>query len=383
MSNSIYTYRIKKLALAILTWELVFWSITGISLFMIGAISPANSKEQFTFISTRYFWLFFLIIPLIGLSLYKVYSYNFTVKQTNLAVRKHLFKPVSTLNSFLIYFFFRNALVFLIFALAQPSFGTKTVSGVYNDLELVVCLDVSNSMNAKDISPNLTRLEIAKRAMNELINKLHGEKIGVCVFAGSAFVQLPLTTDYHAAKLFISEIETNMFSNQGTNIHEALSTSINMFSKAKTPKGIILVTDGENHEQDPTEVLQSLKDSQIQLSILGLGTEQGGPVPINPNRMELGYKKTGTGLTVISRVDPLLLEKMARISGGKSSISSDAFPDLSYLLTQINQMNRTKAYDLQFDIQENRYQIPLFAALIFWSLFLFWTNNTISTKSKQ
>lgn len=383
MNSPSFTYRLKLILTGVLVWEIIFWLSTGLLLFLVGYLDSSATGEQVGFKEPEAFWLLFLLIPIFGLYLYNVYSTNNLAQTAHPSVRKFILQPVSSLNSFLKYFFFRNAVVFLIFAMAQPVFGTKKVSGTIESLELVVCLDISNSMNTKDVSNELTRLQIAKRALTELVNNLHGEKLGIAVFAGGAFVQLPLTADYSSAKLFITEIETDMISNQGTNISAALSTSMAMFSKEKTTKGIILVTDGENHEENPTDVLKEIKKQKIQLSVLGIGTTQGGPVPINPERPELGYKKTATGQTVVSRVNPSFIQSIANQSGGYATLSSDPFPNLSDLLTQINQMKRTKVQDLEFDIQENRYQIPLFAAAIFWCLFLVWSKGTFSMKNPK
>jgi Ca-activated chloride channel family protein len=380
MNNSKYTYRLKLIITGVLVWEIIFWLFTGLLLFLVGYLDSTATGEQIGFKEPHVFWLLVLLFPVLGLYLFNIYSTNQLAESAHPAVRKFILQPVSSLNSFLKYFFYRNALVLLISAMAQPVFGTKKVAGTVENLELVVCLDVSNSMNTKDISKDMTRLEIAKRALNELVNNLHGEKLGITVFAGSAFVQLPLTRDYLSAKMFINEIESDMISNQGTNISAALTTSINMFSPEKTTKGIILVTDGENHEENPDAVIKELSSKNIQLSVLGIGTTQGGPIPINPKRPELGYKTTAAGRTVVSKVDPAFIQSIASKSGGHATLSSDPFPNLSDLLTQINQMKRTKAQDLEFDIQENRYQIPLFAAVIFWCLFLVWSKNIFTLK---
>jgi Ca-activated chloride channel family protein len=232
-------------------------------------------------------------------------------------------------------------------------------------------------MNTCDISANTSRLEISKRALIQLVNNLHGEKIGICLFANNAFVQLPLTRDYSAAKLFIQDIESGMISSQGTNINEALIVSNEMFSKEKTTKGIIMVTDGENHEESPDEILAEIKSSKVQLSILGIGTKRGGLIPKNPNRPELGYKTDAIGKSVVSKLNESFLQKLAQKGGGKASVSSSEFPNLSALLTQINQMKRTKIDNLEFDIKEERYQIPLFLSLVFWFAYLLWSKRYV------
>lgn len=370
MSDPQFTYRIKGIAFAIVVWEMIFWTLTGGLLYLLGFLdNGAISKMGFK--NEGALWLLILLFPIVGIYFFNLLSTNKIASATNTNLQKLVLTPVDSIFSFLRFFLYRNTFVLLIFALAQPVFGTKKVSGTLESMELVVCLDISNSMNTKDISKDLSRLEISKRAIIQMVNNLHGEKIGICLFAGSAFVQLPLTTDYNAAKLFITDISTGMISSQGTNIAAALETSRDMFSEQKTSKAIILVTDGENHETDPRSILTSIKEKSIALSILGVGTTSGGLVPVNPDRPELGYKTSSTGMTVVSRINPSLLRSLAAQGGGSATISNSEFPDLRELLTEINQMKRTKLRDLQFDMKENRYRVPLFGAFLFWSLYLF------------
>lgn len=381
MSKSHFTYRLKGIGLAIVVWELIFWTFTGGLLYLLGFLDD-GAVSKMGFKNEGALWLMFLLFPIVGVYFFNLYSTNKISRTTNQHLRELLLVPVNSVQSFLRFFFYRNTFVLLIFALAQPVFGTKKVSGTLESMELVVCLDISNSMNTKDISPELSRLEISKRAIIQMVNNLHGEKIGLCLFAGSAFVQLPLTTDYNAAKLFISDISTGMISSQGTDIAAALETSRDMFSEQKTSKAILLVTDGENHERDPRGILTTIKEKNIALSILGIGTTSGGPVPVNPDRPELGYKTSSTGSTVVSRMNPSLMRSLASQGGGSATITNSEFPDLRELLTEINQMKRTKLRDLQFDMKENRYRIPLFGAFLFWLFYLF-LNRYSLVKSDQ
>lgn len=382
MSSNQYTYRIATILGGVLLWEIVFWILTGALLYIMGYFA-SGANDHVDFVAPGAFWLLLLLIPISVVYFYNLHRTNRIFEQSGQQVRMHMFQPVSSGKSFFRFFLFRNAFVFLILAMAQPAFGSKRVSGSVESLELVLCLDISNSMNTRDIDDELSRLSIAKRAITELINNLHGEKIGVCVFANSAFTQLPITIDYHAAKMYVNDIETSMISSQGTNVKEALETSISMFSEnKKSTKGIILVTDGENHEAKPDDVLAEIKERQIQLVVLGLGTREGGLVPKNPDRPELGYKSTALGTSVLSKVNPQFIAELASKGGGYSTISDDPFPNLSGLLKQINRMKRTKLEAMEFDVKENRYQIPLALSLFFWLLFLVWSSSMISKVDK-
>ena len=375
MTSNIYIYRLNWIIVITLIWEVLFWALY---LFFVGSLG--NEKYGSDAIMYKFpeaFGLIAILVPIIGLYFHHTYRHNNQIKGTNSRVIQSLLRPVSTMSSFLKYFFFRNAFIFLIIALAQPIYGKKKVSGTTESLELVVSLDISNSMNTRDISKEKSRLDISKRALIQLINNLHGEKIGISLFANSAFVQLPLTTDYSAAKLFIQDIETSMITSQGTNITEALEVSNGMFSKEKTTKGIILVTDGENHETNPDEILEIIRESKIQLSVIGIGTKKGGLIPKNPHRPELGYKTNAVGKIIVSRMDPNIIRSLVKKGGGKSTISSSEFPNISELLTQINKMKRTKIDNLEFDVKEERFQIPLIVSILFWVAYIIWSKQFV------
>ena len=375
MSKAKFTYKFSLILTLLVVWEIVFW---GLYYLIIGEIGNSNQSSEHVMYKEPYaFNLYFIFIVIAATYLFKTWNHNQKVKEINARVLTSYIRPVSSTSSFLRYFFLRNAIVFLIIALAQPIYGKKKVSGTTESLELVVALDISNSMNTCDISKELSRLEISKRAMIQLINNLHGEKIGIVLFANSAFVQLPLTRDYSAAKLFIQDIDSRMITSQGTNVGEALYVSKEMFSDEKTTKGIILVTDGENHEENPDEILKEIKDSKIQLSVLGIGTKKGGLIPKNPKRPELGYKTNAIGKTIVSKLNPSFIQKIASKGGGHANISSSEFPNLSGLLTQINQMKRTKIDNLEFDVKEEQYQLPLFIAIMSWLFYILWSKQYI------
>lgn len=346
--------------------EVIFWMIYFLLFSVFGTVSGG---EKLLYRQPEYLWLLIVIIPLVFFIV--LFRYMHEKETSNLAERvyRSLFGKKDYSSGLMRYFLLRSTFVFLIIALAQPVYGKKKVKGSSESLELVVCLDISNSMNTRDISPEISRLEIAKRAMNQLINNLHGEKIGLVLFANHAFVHLPLTRDYSSAKIFINDIETGMISSQGTNIDDAFRISKEMFSEEKTGKGIILITDGENHEAKPDEILAELSEAKIDIILMGIGTKNGGAIPKDPNRPELGYKSDAKGRTVISKVDDAFIRYLASKSGGKAYISSDEFPDLSDLLTQIKHLQRRKIDNLEFDVKQERYQIPLSLALICWISF--------------
>lgn len=358
-------------------WNLLLPIIIGSEVFLGFAFSSSRYilriifGNDLEFTASGQLWWYWptLLVPV--LMLFHAWRYNKRINAVDKSLQDKIFEPVSSLRFFFQYLCVRLAFFFLILTLGLPASGKKKTSGTKEALELVICIDVSNSMNVTDISEEKTRLDVTKRALNQLLNQIHGERIGLCIFANSAFVQLPVTRDYGAAKLFIGDIETDMISDQGTNIFAALETAEKMFSPERTAKSILVITDGENHEMDPSPVLKELKEKKVQVMIMGVGTTNGGLVPKDPYRPELGYKKNAMGAPVHSKLDKKFLGSLASKAGTDLIIADSEFPDLSELLTEINHIKRVKINNLEFEIKEERFQYTLMMSFVFWLLFLF------------
>ena len=379
MNKNQSTYPIEKIVRNLVLIEIVFWIIFYLFVKSVGFLAPlTGDKFGFQFAKSDYFYLLVLLIPFSYLFVLSLKRKNKIDSNLSQFSRKGLVHG-SVFWAILRFFLLRSSFVFLILALAQPIYGRKKVKGTTKNMELVVCLDVSNSMNTCDIE-STPRLEVAKRSLNALINNLAGEKIGLCLFAGSSYVQLPLTTDYNAAKLFVDEVSTYSVSRQGTNIPEALSTALTMFTKENMTKAILIVTDGENHEQENTEVYDRIIENEIQVCALGIGTELGGAVPEDPNNPQNGYRKDAFGQNVVSKLNPDFVKQIATKTNGYAMTTSEAYPDLQTILTQINQMKRTKLRDLEFEIQESRYQVPLILSVLFWVLWISLPGIKLRTK---
>jgi Ca-activated chloride channel family protein len=369
MNKNQSTYPIQKVIRTLALLEIGFWLIFYLFIQSFGFLAPlTGDKYGFQFAKPDYFYLLLALVPfsyLFILSLKRKNKIDANLSQFSSKglVQGSLFWAITR------FFLLRTSFVFLILALAQPIYGRKKVKGTMKSMELVVCLDVSNSMNTCDIE-STPRLEIAKRSLNALINTLAGEKIGLCLFAGSSYVQLPLTTDYNAAKLFVEDVSTYSISRQGTNIPDALSTAMTMFTKEKMTKAILIVTDGENHEQGNDEIYNEIIEKEIQVCALGIGTELGGPVPEDSNNPKNGYRKNAFGQNVVSKMNPDFVKQIANKTNGYAMTTSEAYPDLQTILTQINQMKRAKLRDLEFEIAESRYQVPLILSLSCWILWL-------------
>jgi len=364
MRNNSYTYRILFITIAVIVWELVFW-LLGYQILTVFQFSSDTVSEKIIFISQKYSWLGILLPVYWVLYFSQIRGRNSYVNSIPSPELVSTFlSPVSSVYSFFRYFLVRNAIVFLVIAAMQPSFGNKLVTGKASGVELVFAVDVSQSMNACDMADGNSRLEAAKRAMTQLMNQTSSAKVGMLIFAGSVYPQLPLTADKSAAKMFIEELSTDLISNQGTNVGLALENSVEYFSEDKLKKVVVLITDGEDHEGGINSSIALLKEKGIELSILGLGTINGGLIPVDPKSPVAGYVKNDLGQSVMTKVNPRMLEEIAGQAEGKIVVSSDAFPNINALLTQINNLKSTKQVDLEFEVKENRYRIPLSIALI-------------------
>ncbi len=340
--------------------ELLFWGILLATFLTIDYSVGYSDGEELVFRKPYVLILLLGILP-IHLSYLKKAQ---RIGNEMSGKRSSMIRSNSSFLKLISHMFFTRVIAFSILALAQPSIGKEKVAGTIKSLELVVCLDVSNSMNVKDMDGSESRITASKRAMTDLINHLSGEKIGVCVFAGVSFVQLPLTSDYEAAKLFIEEVSTDLIPQQGTNISSALSTAEKMFSPVEGGKAVLLITDGEDHDGSALESVRSLKDNKIEVHVLGIGSEKGGPLLADPLRPELGYRKDKNGQLLISKVDPKLIQDLATTANGSYMLSASGYPSIKQLLTEINQIQRTNLRDLAFETRSNNYQLPLGAALL-------------------
>lgn len=320
----------------------------------------AKNNKSFFFAHPEYFQFFWGIIPIYFAFVYNQLNNRKIVAQ--FASHSHE-KGFSSFYYILKFILINISITGIILALAQPVFGKKKVGGYTKSMEMVVCLDVSNSMNTRDID-NTSRLDISKRALNALIDQLSGEKIGLCLFAGDAIVQLPLTSDYNTARLFIDDVQSSYLSQQGTNAVAALECAGNMFSKEEPSKVIFLLTDGENHEAPESEIFEFIRSNHIQLCALGIGTESGGPIPEDPNYPESGFKRDEYGSTVISKMNPGFIRSLADKANGSALITSEAYPDIVSILTEINRMKRTKSRNLNFEVSSSVYEYPVFVSFI-------------------
>ncbi|MCF6342782.1 MAG: VWA domain-containing protein, partial [Bacteroidales bacterium] len=250
------------------------------------------------------------------------------------------------------------AFVLLVVGITDPQIGSKLEKVKREGIDLMLVLDVSNSMLAEDIKPN--RLERSKMAISSLIDKLTGDRIGIIIFAGNAYKQLPLTTDYSAAKLFLSAVDTKIVPTQGTAIGEAINMATESFGDTEHNKAIIVITDGENHEDDAIGAAENAAAQGIKVFTVGMGLPEGSPIPIyNSYGNRTGFKKDREGKTVVTRLNEDMLRQIAAAGNGAYARANNASTGLRKLFEEINQIDKKEIETRQFTDYEDRFQIYL------------------------
>ena len=260
------------------------------------------------------------------------------------------------------------ALAFFIVGIARPQFGSKLKTVKREGVELIIALDVSNSMMAEDIQPN--RLERAKRAISRLLDRLKDDKIGMIVFAGEAYTQLPITSDYNSAKLFLNAVNTQIVPKQGTAIGAAIDLARKSFTpNSQASKAIIIITDGENHEDDAVASAKAAVDEGIVVHTIGMGLPSGSPIPVLKNG-QTDYLKDRDGKVVVTKLNEQMLEQISGAGQGIYVRANNAQVGLNALFDEINKMQKEEMETRTYSEYDDQFQY-FFAAGLFLLLLEF------------
>lgn len=244
---------------------------------------------------------------------------------------------------------FSLAFVFFIVGMSRPQIGAKLKEHQSKGAEVMIALDVSNSMLAQDYSPN--RLDRAKLAISRLVDKLDGDRIGLVLFAGTSFVQLPITTDYVSAKMFMNSISTTSIAVQGTAIGDAINTCVRSFSsQSENSRAIIVITDGENHEDDPVEAAKQAAEMGITVYTIGVGSVEGQPIPVNGNLL-----KDSKGEIVVTRLDEQTLQEIAKAGHGAYVHAGNEEFGLNPIINNIKKLNAEQFSSIVFEEYDEQY----------------------------
>lgn len=256
------------------------------------------------------------------------------------------------------------ALAALIAGIANPQSGSKMEEVKRKGIDIMIALDISNSMLAEDLYPN--RIDRAKRSIQELLTYLKSDRIGIVVFAGEAFVQLPITTDYSAAKLFLNSISTDLITTQGTDIGNAIDLCVKSFDpESPTSKAIILISDGENHEESTSEAVdRAAQEMGVVVHTIGMGSVEGAPIPIYRGGQRTGFRQNKEGNTVVTKLNESMLRSLAEQTGGIFIRSSNAQSGMAYVFEEIEQMEKVEVGTKVYTDFEDQFAYLLLPALI-------------------
>lgn len=374
MTGAAKKYSLLTLSVVVLASEILFWVVV-----MTGYYSLSADKG-FRLENENAVWFFAFIPILICAYFYFTIRGNISLKRlADRHLSGKLTLGASNWRMALKYALLRIGLGCVVIALCNPQYGKKEVEGRSQGVEIMIALDVSNSMLARDLSETRTRLNIAKLAIERLTTELHGDKIGIVVFAGSAYTQLPITSDYNAAKLFLSGVSPGMLSSQGTSIGAAIEECIRSFDmESETSKAIIIISDGENHEEGAIQVASNAASVGLQIHTIGMGTAKGTPIELYRGDKKIGVKKDKDGNTVITKLNEEFLKEVSQIGNGTYTRASKTNVGLGRLLEGLRQMDQTTLAKDTFLEYEDHFQGYLAIGVV-----LLFLNMLIPMNSKR
>ena len=289
----------------------------------------------------KYLYLLF-ILPLVVL----VFLFNLYWKRKKqrefgdlemvkkLSPESSVFKPVLKISVLIL------ALLGLILGLVNPKIGTKMETVKREGIDIVFAIDVSKSMLSEDVAPN--RLDKSKQIVSQIINQLGSDRIGIVAYAGSAFPVLPITTDYSVAKMFLQSMNTDMVSSVGTSFNEAIKLSSTYFDDKKTSKLLIMISDGEDHNEGADEAAEEANKLGIKIITIGVGTEKGGTIPLKRNGIVEGFKKDNNNEVVITKLVPESLTAIAKATKGGYVNGNNTKEVLEYVKNALNNIQKTE-----------------------------------------
>ncbi len=256
------------------------------------------------------------------------------------------------------------ALALLVTAVARPQVGAQMTKVKRQGVDVVVAIDTSASMMARDVAPD--RLDAGRSAVRALISRMHGDRIAIVTFAADAFVYCPLTIDYGAALMFLDALDTQVTGQAGTSLASAIDTALSAFEGAEHKhKQIVLISDGEDHQGGPEKAARRAAEAGAHVHVIGVGSEEGEPVPVLDSQGQVtGHKRDRNGQIVLSRLNEPALEKIATSTGGIYVRASETGVNIDAIYAQIEGAEAQELGSYQFTEYQDRFQWPLLAAII-------------------
>ncbi len=316
---------------------------------------------MFRFAEPEYLYLL-LVVPLLTL----IFVFYKIRKRKNIAafgdpdLLKGLMPNVSTVRPTVKFVMQMVILVLLVVVLARPQFGTKAEEVKRQGIEVMIALDISNSMMATDVAPS--RLTKSKQILSQLIDNMSNDKVGLVVFAGDAFTQLPITADYVSAKMFLSTISPKLIARQGTAIGSAVDLAIKSFNlKSTASKAIILITDGENHEDNAVEAARLAQKEGIVVHVIGMGRPEGAPIPVDGT---MSFWKDKDGNVVVSKLNEAMCNDIASAGQGVYVRADNTNAALRAVSKELDQLAKTELTTTTFSNYNEQFQSFAIIALV-------------------
>ena len=334
---------------------------------------------MFRFAHIEFLWLL-AVIPVLVIAhyLYTRYKKKQLVSFGDPSLLAELMPNASRIRPHVKFALEITALTLLIFALARPQYGTKEETVKREGIEVMIALDISNSMLAEDVAPN--RLDRAKQILSKLVDQMVDDKLGLVVFAGDAFTQLPITCDYVSAKMFLQNITPDLIPAQGTAIGAAINTCIRSFGaeESEASRAIILITDGENHEDDAKAAAQAAKEKGMHVYVVGIGKPEGSPIPDGHG----SFKKDKSGQVVVSRLNEEMCKEIAGAGDGIYVRADNSNTASRALQKELNKLATTEIETKVFTDYNEQYQSFVLIALLLLVIDFFVFSRKNKTISK-
>ncbi|PCJ81325.1 MAG: hypothetical protein COA49_06335 [Bacteroidetes bacterium] len=359
--------------IGVIVWELIFWGFILCLLWFKGEFAPHVElhKPEWTPL------LSILPISTIAFLLHLRWKIRAVRRLTDSGLQDLTIPGFSPIRESWRFIIWRLALAMIIFGVLGPKVGSRLQEVETTGADFVIAIDVSNSMMAEDLG--VERIVLARQAVERILNKLGSDRVGLVVFAGEAYIQCPLTSDYSAIKLFLGAVNTEMIETQGTALGGAIDVCIKAFENApESSRAILLITDGENHEDDPVAAASRAYEEGITVHILGVATPEGAPIPNFDKRgRKVGFIQGADGQPVVSRLDESVLVATARAGGGSFTRAKKSYIDIAPVVDALNKEEKTRVSNVRFTDYDHKFQIFLLIALILIVLESFIPNPTV------
>lgn len=316
---------------------------------------------MFRFANPDFLYLLLILPLLIAFYVYALVARRKAIKKYgDPQLISQLMPEVSIKRQHLKFWLLFAAVAVSVFVIAGPQFGSKLETVKQQGIEIMVCLDVSNSMLAEDISPN--RLAKAKQMLSRMTDGFSNDKVGLIVFAGDAFTQLPITSDYISAKMFLSSINPSMVSSQGTAIGAAINLAMRSFTPNETSsKTILLITDGENHEGDAIKAAQSAAGKDVKINVIGIGSPQGAPIPIGGVN---DFMKDKEGNVVVTHLNEQMCQEIAAAGQGIYVRADNTNSALRTLQSELDKMSKAELDSKVYSEYDEQFQLLAWIVLV-------------------